>query len=142
MNRRVRGSFTIEAAVIVPMILFIFIVLLHILFYWHDKNILTSTAHETVSYGSEAVEMTEVDLENYFSSRIRGKLLLFERITCLITLDKSNVTIEAQAQKGYMKVRTRCSMVLTKPEEYIRNHRKLEKLREEMVNKDENMLQK
>lgn len=142
MNRRVRGSFTIEAAVIVPMILFIFIVLLHILFYWHDKNILTSTAHETVSYGSEAVEMTKVDLENYFSSRIRGKLLLFERITCLITLDKSNVTIEAQAQKGYMKVMTRCSMVLTKPEEYIRNHRKLEKIREEMVNKDENILQK
>ena len=45
--KSVRGGFTIEATVIVPLILFIFGVLLHILFYWHDKNILMRNCGKT-----------------------------------------------------------------------------------------------
>ena len=64
--RRIKGSFTVEAAVIVPLIVFIFGVLLHILFYWHDKNILISTAHETAVFGSGRDQISEIELEYAF----------------------------------------------------------------------------
>ena len=63
MKKYIKGSFTIEAAVIVPIILFIFGILLHILFYWHDKIILMSTAHETAAVGNSQMELSELELE-------------------------------------------------------------------------------
>ena len=42
VRKIVRGSVTVEAVVIVPLIVFIFVVLVNIFFYYHDKNILLS----------------------------------------------------------------------------------------------------
>ena len=128
--KNIRGSFTIEAAVIVPMILFIFGVLMHILFYWHDKNILMSTAHETAALGSSRNEMSEIELEYYFFDRMEGKLLLFDRVECTSHMEDDKVTVAWNGSKGSMVTEGEYSIAKTEPENYIREIRKLKKLGE------------
>ena len=134
--RRLRGSFTIEAAVIVPIILLIFGVLLHILFYWHDKNILMSTAHETVALGSARTEMTELELEYYFFDRMERRLLLFDRVECVSHIEDDKVTVRWDGSKGNMIAKGEYCVSRTKPEAYIREIRKLKKLGEGIVKED------
>lgn len=124
---------TIEAAVIVPIILFIFGILLHILFYWHDKNVLMSTAHETAVLGSSRNEMAEMELEYYFFSCIEGKLLLFDRVECFTYIDEDTVKVVFDGSKGNMVSKGECRISKTEPEKYIREIRKLEKIGEGIV---------
>lgn len=131
--KNMRGSFTIEAAVIVPLILFIFGILLHILFYWHDKNILMSTAHETAALGSSQGEMAELELEYYFFDRMEGKLLLFDRVECVTHIEDNQVTVTWDGSKGSMVAKGEYSIGKTEPENYIREIRKLKKLGEGIV---------
>lgn len=130
MRRRVCGSFTIEAAIIVPLIVFIFGILLHILFYWHDKNVLISTAHETAALGSGRSEMAELELEYYFFSRMENKLLLFNRVECTAYIEDEKVKIVFDGSKGTMVAKGECSIARTEPEDYIRQVRKIKKLGE------------
>lgn len=134
--KNLRGSFTIEAAVIVPMILLIFGVLLHILFYWHDKNILMSTAHETAALGSDESELSELELEYYFFDRMEGKLLLFDRVECLSHIEDDKVTVQWDGSKGNMVTKGEYSVTRTRPEAYIREIRKMKKLGEGIVKKE------
>lgn len=136
MKKKIKGSFTIEAAIIVPLILFIFGVLLHILFYWHDKNILMSTAHETAALGSSRSEMAELELEYYFFSRMEGKLLLFDRVECISYIEDDRVTVAWDGSKRSMVAKGEYSVSRTRPEDYIREIRKLEKLGEGIVKED------
>ena len=105
MRKKIKGSFTVEAAIIVPMILFLFSVLVHILFYYHDKNILMSSAHETAAVGSSYEDWSEIDLEYYFFSRMEGKMLLFDRVECLVTMAEERVTVMCDGSKNQMKVK-------------------------------------
>lgn len=134
--RRMRGSFTVEAAVIIPLILFIFGVLLHILFYWHDKNILMSTAHEMVALGSSRSEMSEMELEYAFYSRMKGRMLIFDNVECDPKIEEDLVTIAWSGSKKMMLTKGEYSMKRTKPETYIRKNRKLEKLGDKVVEKN------
>ena len=130
MRKRVRGSFTVEAAIIVPVILFMFGILLHILFYWHDKNILMSTAHETAVFGSGREGLAEIELEYYFFSRMEGKLLLFERVECTAYLREDEVIVSWDGSKDSMRTKGEYTISRTEPERNIRNIRKIEKLGE------------
>lgn len=127
---KVKGSFTIEAAIIVPLILFLFSVLVHILFYYHDKNVLMSTAHETAAVGSGNEALSELELEYYFFSRMEGKLLLFNRVECLVELEEHEVTIMCDGSKDSMRVAFAYRMPKTSPETYIR---KIKNIKEGIV---------
>lgn len=130
MRKRVRGSFTVEAAIIVPVILFMFGILLHILFYWHDKNILMSTAYETAVLGSGREGLAEIELEYYFFSRMEGKLLLFDRVECTAYLREDEVVVSWDGSKDSMRTKGEYSISMTEPERNIRNIRKIEKIGE------------
>lgn len=129
-DMKVKGSFTIEAAIIVPLILFLFSVLVHILFYYHDKNVLLSTAHETAAVGSRNEELSELELEYYFFSRMEGKMLLLNRVECLVTLEEQTVTIMCDGSKDYMKIAFEYRMPKSNPEAHIR---KIKKVKEGIV---------
>lgn len=136
MKQDANASFTLEAAIIVPMILFIFGILLHILFYWHDKNILMSTAHETVALGSSRSEMAEIELEYYFFSRMEERLMLFDRVECTVAIEDEKVTIKWDGSKRSLVAKGMYSINRTEPEKYIREIRKLKKIGEGMVQED------
>lgn len=131
--RRAKGSFTIEAAIIVPLILFIFGTLLHILFYWHDKNILMSTAYETAALGAGRCGISEIELEYEFFSRMEGKLLLFDRVECISHIEEEKVTVEWDGSRRFMVAKGAYSVCKTEPENHIRDIRKIKRLGERMV---------
>lgn len=130
MKRYQKGSFTIEASLIVPMILMVVVVILHILFYYHDKNILEGAAYETAVVGSGRIEYEEEELCRYFRERVRGKLVLFAMLQEEIEVKKEEVFVTCTARRKTMKVTVRASARRTEPEKFIRKIRKIEKLGE------------
>lgn len=141
MKRKIKASFTIEAAIIVPIILFVFAVLLTVLFYCHDKTLLMSAAHETLAVGCGREEMTVDEMEQYFDRRIQGKTLLFSHIENQIWIvDKKEIRIACSGKKKTLSCTVKYAMKKTKPEDYIRNLRKIMKMQKGQENNIENIL--
>lgn len=139
---KLKGSITVEAAVIVPLIFFVFGISVYILFYLHDKNILTSVAHETVVCATGYQTLSEEDMEEYFQNRVRGKLFLFDHVVSDAKVEEEAVVLECRGnkQKMYLKVKQR--MNKTSPESYIRKIKRAKKLGEGIREQGENLLQK
>ena len=72
MKKNQNGSFTIEASFVVPIILMVFMASVYIIFYFHDKNILSGAAYETAVVGSERKSYKKEELEAYFRRRINS----------------------------------------------------------------------
>lgn len=121
MKRYMRGSFTIEASVIVPMILTIFALLISMLFYYHDKNVVSAIAHETLVMGCGREEITEEEIEKYFKTRLGQKLLLFQGVQIEATIEQEEITIVCTAKKKGMSLYINMTMEKTDPEKYIWN---------------------
>lgn len=131
MRKKIRGTFTIEAAVIVPVLLMIFALIITLLFYYHDKNVVASIAHETIVYGCGKEETSKEKLEQHFQKRIRGKLLLFASVRTEVLVEENEITIVCTAQKNRMTLKHEMKMNKTEPEKYIRNFRWLKRSVEE-----------
>ena len=141
MKRKIKGSFTIEAAIIVPIILFVFGLLVTILFYCHDKTLLMSVAHETLAIGCGREDMTVDEMEQYFDRRIQGKTLLFSHIKNQIWIvDKKEIRIACSGKKHPLSCTVKYKMKRTKPEDYIRSSRKIMKMQKGQENNIENIL--
>lgn len=132
MKKEFRGSVTIEASFIVPLIILVVGVVLYVLFYYHDKNVLLGTAHETAAYGANHEQVDEDTLESYFVSRINGKLLLLTKVEKEIVVEDEEVAITCSASKSRMSVQVKCAISRTNPEDYIRSVRKLIKIGEKI----------
>ena len=120
--------YTIEAAIIVPLFLFVFGVSLNLLFYHHDKNVIGAAAYETVAIGSGRSEQDEDSLEHYFQKRVEGRTFLFPKVTGEVELTEEKVEIACETRKGIMRIILNREMCLTDPEDYIRSIKKLEEL--------------
>lgn len=136
MKKKVRGSFTIEASFLIPLILLVVGVVFHLLFYYHDKTVLLGMAHEVAAYGAGLEEADEDTLESYFASRIKGKLMLFTKVENEISLEDDKVTVRCDASKGKLAVQVECAVNQTDPEDYIRSVRKIKKIGEGIGNKN------
>lgn len=123
MKKTVRGSLTIEAAVIVPILLWVFAVVIMLLLYYHDKNVVTVTAHETAVVGCGTKNMSSEEMEVYFQKRLFGKLLLFPNVDIEAKLEEKDVHVYCKAQKNGMMFRVKISMQKTEPEELLRKLR-------------------
>ena len=79
MKKTVRGSLTVEAAVIVPILLWVFAVIIMLLLYYHDKNVVTVTAHETAVVGCGTKNMSLEDMERYFQNFFFSPMLIWKQ---------------------------------------------------------------
>ena len=70
MRKRVKGSLTVEAAIIIPLAIFVVGVLMYSLFYYHDKIVLNAAASETAIYGSYVKEPREEELKEHMDKLI------------------------------------------------------------------------
>ena len=125
MKREMNGTITIEAAVIVPMILGMFMVIVWILFYYHDKNIVAVISHETAVMICKEDEIEAQQAEAYFQNRIRGKLLMFPEVDTEVQVDSKELHIVSTSRKNGMSLRVEMKMNRTEPEKYIRNIRRI-----------------
>lgn len=131
MKKKQNGSFTIEASFVVPIILMVFMASVYIIFYFHDKNILSGAVYETAVVGSGRKGYKKEELEAYFR-RIKGKLIIFSNIKEKIQLEKEQIMVTCSAERKMMTVEICASVDRTDPETYIRRIRKIKKLEEEI----------
>ena len=100
MKKNQNGSFTIEASFVVPIILMVFMASVYIIFYFHDKNILSGAAYETAVVGSERKSYKKEELEAYFRRRIKGKLIVFSNVKENIEVEKEEIRSRAVRKRG------------------------------------------
>ncbi len=128
MKRNLRGNISIEAAAIVPLILMVIAVVISILFYYHDKNVIKGVAHETAMVFSDKKEATKENVEEYFQEHLRRKLLVFSNVEADIVLEEQQIQIICSASRRFMRVSVETRVKRTEPEVWIRRIRLAEKI--------------
>lgn len=127
-----KASLTIEAAVIIPLILLLFAGIITVLFYYHDKNIITAAVYEVAAVESETDEIDKEEFGKKLQERVNKKLLLFSKIYMNIQIEETDLRVYCRAEKGRMTLHVQISMSRTDPETWIRNIRRIEKIKEQM----------
>ena len=119
----ISGSTIVEMSYIMPMFLFLFIIVIHTVFYFHDKVILNGAAGETAVLGAQRARMKEkeeADLEEFFMDRIKGKLIQMTDVNVSVSEGKDEVKIEVRAERNRMSISICQRAVIARPEELIR----------------------
>ena len=95
-------------AYILPLFFFFFILIIHTVFYFHDKIILNGIACETAILGSQLErrqdETGKINLEEFFKERTEKKLILFAEYTVTVDKTKKEVIVTVAAKKNKMKL--------------------------------------
>lgn len=128
MNKNQNGSFTIEAALVMPVVLMVILAGIYFIFYFHDKNILTGAVYETAVVGSERNGCKEEELAAYFRRRTKGKLIIFSDVQEEIIWKEESVRVLCHAKRNRMQIHCQIAMKRTNPEAYIRKIRKIKKI--------------
>lgn len=127
--KRLQGSMTVEMSFLMPMILFLIMVCILAVFYYHDKNILAGAAYETAVAGSTKVRekdgISEGELESLFFQRTKNKCILFGSFRTTVTVTEEEIVVRANASHNYMKISVMESAKVTEPERYIRKLRRM-----------------
>ena len=105
-QRWLKGSFTVEMAFLMPMILFLIMGCIRISFYYHDKNIIAGAA---------------------FKERVGRKCILFSRIRVQSSVGKDEIKVQAAARRKKMAISVESRAAVTEPEKYIRDIRRIKK---------------
>lgn len=121
-KRELKGSAVVEMSYIIPMILFLFVMIIHAVFYYHDKAVLNGAAGETAVLGAQTARRkgTEYDLEEFFHNRTEGKLIYMTDPDVSVEEDEESVTVKASAARSFMRISIYQRALIVKPEEKIR----------------------
>lgn len=121
-KRELKGSAVVEMSYIIPMILFLFVMIIHAVFYYHDKAVLNGAAGETAVLGAQTARRkgTEYDLEEFFHNRTEGKLIYMTDPDVSVEEDEESVTVKASAARLFMRLSIYQRALIVKPEEKIR----------------------
>lgn len=124
LRKTCQGSMVIEAAYIFPLLFMVIYVILTIIFYYHDKNILQGAAYETAVVGRAKCHteqgMNEEELAAFGEERISGKLILFQSPDVEVLADKKVVTVTASVKKGWKGIQVTGHAKITEPENFMR----------------------
>ena len=122
VKSRVKGSTVIEMSYIIPLFLGLFVLIMHAVFYYHDKAVLNGAASETAILGVQAERRadTEYDLEGFFRERTSGKLIYMTDVDISVSETNEEIIVTADAQKSFMKLKISQKALIVKPEENIR----------------------
>ena len=129
---RMRGSMTVEMSFLMPIILMLIMSMILAAFYFHDKNILTGAAYETVVVGStkmrEKDKVTGGELEKLFRERADGKCILFSRVSATVSISEEEVQVDVSAKKGKVALSVVKKAAVTEPEKHIRDIRRIKEI--------------
>lgn len=129
-SKELKGSLMIEMSVIVPVVFVIFVGIILAVFYYHDKNILNGAAYETAVVGSskmrEKEKITEEELEEYCSDRLRRKCIFLTTANIEVCIEEEEIIVSLTARENGFRVSVTKKSALTEPEKKIRNIRRLD----------------
>lgn len=119
---RLKGSAVVEMSYIIPLFLGLFVLIVHVVFYYHDKAVLNAAAAETAVLGAQTVrrEGTEYDLEGFFRERSDGKLIWMTGTSVSVSETDREITVEASAHRSIMSLSVRQKARIACPEEKLR----------------------
>lgn len=125
-----RGSFTVEASFIVPMILLVIMACIFAVFYYHDKNVLLGAAYEASVVGSsKSREVNGVDsdeIQSLVYERLQGKCIFLNHSQVEVGLSEEEIKVEVSASARRMEMSGSEKASITDPEKYIRDLRKIQ----------------
>ncbi len=125
-------GYTVEMSFLMPIILLLIMSSIFGVFYYHDKNIISGAAYETVAVSStkarEKGGVDESEVEAVFRERLGNKCILFGRIAVSAAVRRNEVEITGTASKRGMKMSVTKRMKITEPERKIRDIRRMKKL--------------
>ena len=87
-------------AYIIPLFFLIFVIIIHTVFYFHDKAVLNGAAAETAVAGAQMIRRkgtAEYDLDGFFMERIKGKLIYMTDVEVNTTEDEDQITVSVSA---------------------------------------------
>lgn len=129
-KKECKASLTIEMSFLVPVILFLFMGIVMIVFYYHDKNILNGAAYETVVLGSSKVRtregISEEELESYLRERIAGKCIFLTFYSTDVSIQEEEIQVDIEARKNGYGISVQKKAAVTEPEKKIRDIRRLD----------------
>lgn len=96
MNKRLKGSYTIEAALIFPFIMGVIVFIIYMSFFLHDRAVMKSCAYQAALKGS-LVRTSSSDMETEAKRsadyNISGLLLATEDVTSQVNVCGKEVTV-------------------------------------------------
>lgn len=122
-KKDMKASTVIEMSYIMPVFLFLFLLIIYTVFYYHDKAVLNGAAAETAVLGAQAErrkETKEYDLEKIFHERTEGKLIFLTGANVTVQKDEKEITVSVSAQKNLMRLSICQKAAIVNPEEKIR----------------------
>lgn len=120
MKKYLKGNFTIEASVLVPLILAVIVMSVTVLFYYHDRTLLAGAAYETAVCGAGRTKQTEKDLEKKYKKLIERKLLWFSDVTVSVTKKDDEVLVLSNASHKGFRTTVQFRAPVTHPEQWLR----------------------
>lgn len=126
--KKLRANVSIEVTVLVPLILMASVVVISILFYYYDKNVIKGVSYETAMVFSNEKEVSQEEVLEYLEQHLRGKLLVFSSVGKQVLIEEDEIQIICSANKRFMQVYVESKVKRTQPEVWIRRIRLAEKL--------------
>ncbi len=119
---RLKGSAVVEMSYIIPLFLGLFVLIVHAVFYYHDKAVLNAAAAETAVLGAQTVrrEGTEYDLEGFLRERSDGKLIWMTGTSVSVSETDREITVEASVHRSIMSLSVCQKARIACPEEKLR----------------------
>ncbi len=129
--KSVKGSYTVETALIMPVIMLILVLSVTLTLYYYDKCILEGLASEASATAAEEIRRDKSisEVKQSVEKATGRRLLFFGKGTASINEGSDEVTVVITAKKGIlpMKCQVRASACTKEAEKYIRLYKILKK---------------
>ncbi|MCR5746753.1 MAG: pilus assembly protein [Lachnospiraceae bacterium] len=104
MRKELKGSYTIEAALIFPMIMTVIVFIIYMSLYLHDRAVMSSCAYQAALKASmirTAVEDMRKEAEKAADYNLEGLLLATENVESEVEVSGKNVKV---SYKGNLRI--------------------------------------
>lgn len=107
---------------IMPLFFSLFVIIIHTVFYYHDKAIIGGAAAESAVMGAQYVRRYDknYDIEAFFQEKIHGKLIYMTDVNVIAEVNKEEVQVFAEAKRSFMKTNVKRTADIVNPEKKIR----------------------
>lgn len=132
-----KGSFTVEASMLVPFLILLVFVFICLCLYLHDRSALASCAAELAGKGAARKYLSEKELEGWLEGQAeglaKGKLLALRELEISVKVTRQKVVVSCGGRSsllGGMEIQEQEEAERINPAVRIRGGRKLKKIRE------------